>query len=107
MSDLIDRKLALWAIYRLGGGERRVKMAAGTGPALNPYDDGIYSAAKEIEKLPRFEIIRCKECKHKVVNELGWTVCEMESADPYEHTRDVDNDNWFCADGERREDETD
>lgn len=51
------------------------------------------------------EIVRCKDCKHKVVNSLGWAVCEMESLDPYEHTRDVDNDNWFCADGERREDD--
>lgn len=53
--DLIDRKLALWAIYRLGGGERNVKLAAETGPALNPYDDGIYSAAKEIERMPAAE----------------------------------------------------
>lgn len=45
------------------------------------------------------ELVRCKDCKHwerDVIFSDGW--CRGK------HQGDPD---WFCADGERREDETD
>lgn len=54
-------------------------------------------------------VVRCKECKHRVEDEFhpGQWICEMDSADPYERNRDCENDDWFCADGERRDGEQD
>ena len=61
------------------------------------------------------EIIRCKDCKHRIVNEhageKGYlnlkAMCELDSGDPFELGRCAEDDEWFCADAERREDETD
>ena len=42
------------------------------------------------------EVVRCKDCKHRT--ELcgdGWHPCTDMAV----------NDNWYCADGERREDD--
>ena len=41
------------------------------------------------------EIVRCKDCKHH--KERGWyNICDIHVGNGYP-------DNWFCADGERRE----
>ena len=58
------------------------------------------------------EIIRCKDCRHRIVNdhygEKGYLnikgYCELDTADPFELGRDAQNDDWFCADAERRTD---
>lgn len=50
------------------------------------------------------ELVRCGECKWRFKDRWGW-YCENDSADPYERTRPVEDNNWFCADGERRADE--
>ena len=58
------------------------------------------------------EIIRCKDCKHRVVNEnYGKSghlinisaVCLLDTGDMYELGRNAWNDEWYCADAERRE----
>ena len=57
------------------------------------------------------EIIRCKDCRHRIVNDhyveklniKGY--CELDTGDPFELGRDAQNDDWFCADAERRTDE--
>ena len=44
------------------------------------------------------EVVRCKDCKHRT--ELcgdGWHPCTDMAV----------NDNWYCADGERKEKEND
>ena len=57
------------------------------------------------------EVVRCKDCKYRcsavttdrVTKErltLYW--CDNDTGDPYELGRDAENDDWFCADGERR-----
>lgn len=56
------------------------------------------------------EVVRCKDCKHRKAYkhycEKGYmnikAVCDLDSADPYELSRNAEDDDWFCADGERR-----
>lgn len=72
-------------------------------------------AVVELANLPSAqpEIIRCKECRHRIVNnnygERGYLkikgYCELDTGDPFELGRDAGNDDWFCADAERRTDE--
>ena len=59
------------------------------------------------------EIIRCKDCRHRIVNdhyrEKGYLnikgYCELDTGDPFELGRDAQNDDWYCADAERRTDD--
>lgn len=45
------------------------------------------------------ELVRCKDCIHRFVGgeNVRYNVCERN------HNR-VQSDDWFCADGERRDD---
>ena len=47
-------------------------------------------------------VVRCKDCKFRDVTG-PYPVCRLDSADPWEQTRNADVDDWFCAEGERRE----
>ena len=57
------------------------------------------------------ELVRCKDCKHRIVNanprEIRYhylkAVCELDTWDPVELGRNAWNDEWYCADAERRE----
>ena len=54
------------------------------------------------------EIIKCKDCKHRILNKLypnrGFKYyCDLDTGDPWELGRIAENDDWFCADAERRE----
>lgn len=44
------------------------------------------------------EVVRCGECKHRYVDgdNVRYNVCELN------HNR-VQSDDWFCADGERKD----
>lgn len=61
------------------------------------------------------EIVRCRDCKHRIMNEHygehGYpnlkAECEWDTGDPYGLGRNAEDDEWFCADGERREDDVD
>lgn len=56
-------------------------------------------------------VVRCKDCKHRVVNEhygkKGYfdlkAYCELDTGDIFELGRDAEKDDWFCADGERKD----
>lgn len=58
------------------------------------------------------EIIRCKDCKNRIVNtnfgESGYfnlkAMCDLDTGDPFELGRNAEDDNWYCADAERRTD---
>lgn len=50
------------------------------------------------------EIVRCKDCIYRRHDSKRGYMCDMDSLDPYEQTRGVDDGEWYCADGERRED---
>lgn len=57
------------------------------------------------------EIIRCKDCKHRILNKNYGkkgnyclkAICELDTGDLFELGRMAENDNWYCADAERRE----
>jgi len=61
------------------------------------------------------QVVRCKECKYRKGafhtdrrrKEGGYWLywCELDTGDPFELGRNAEDDNWFCADGERRDDE--
>lgn len=61
------------------------------------------------------EIIRCKDCKYRKVNEhygeKGYmnlkAICELDTGDIFQLGRYAEEDDWFCADAERREGDAD
>lgn len=61
----------------------------------NPDDDHLFQFVpyEFIESAPTFEIVRCKDCFKK------------ESCRTFNVWAVPPSDDWFCADGERREDE--
>ena len=54
------------------------------------------------------DLIRCKDCKHRKVNEhygeKGYlklkAMCELDTGDVFQLGRDAENDDWYCADAE-------
>lgn len=99
MADLIDRKSAIDEAYAV------------------IVDDAVYDVVQveTLEALPTVdavEIVRCKDCKHRWVNEhygeKGYmkikAMCSLDTDDPFELGRNAYDDNWFCADGERKDD---
>lgn len=59
----------------------------------------------------RHEIIRCKDCKYRKVNEhygeKGYmnlkAICELDTGDIFQLGRQAEKDDWFCADAKRKE----
>lgn len=56
------------------------------------------------------QIVRCKDCKHRVKDEEGGLLdgdgllyCDLDSWDPWERNRNANDDDWFCADGKPKE----
>ena len=57
------------------------------------------------------ELVRCKDCKHRIMNEhygeKGYSklkaMCELDAGDIFELARYAEIDDWFCADGERKD----
>ena len=50
------------------------------------------------------EVVRCKDCKHRKYDDfMKELVCDLDAADPYERSRCVEDDGWFCKDGERED----
>ena len=56
-------------------------------------------------------LVTCKDCKHRIVNkhygEKGYVklkaTCELDTGNPFELSRCAENDEWFCADAERKD----
>lgn len=106
MDDLISRQAAIYAI------EKRMDDIT-----CEEFAEGMSEAITEISLLPSAqpEIVRCRDCKHRIVNEHygehGYlnlkAECEWDTGDPYGLGRNAEDDEWFCADGERREDDVD
>ncbi len=104
MSDYIKRVDAKLRIFEYGVKHRD--------------DWSIASACENLERqmnaIPAadaVEVVRCRDCKHRVVNEnygkKGFlkikAMCKLDTGDPFELGRSADIDEWFCADGERNE----
>ena len=64
----------------------------------------IADALKRLRELPPVYIVRCKDCKHMIINENHEAKPMICCLTKMCGTTDAD---WFCADGERKEDETD
>jgi len=94
-TDCISRKEAIDAIDSLPN-------------CYNGYSDSYDKSyiIGVLEELPSAEpeIIKCKDCKHMIIN-------EKHEAKPmiccFTKMCGTTEPDWFCADGERREDETD
>lgn len=67
----------------------------------------------DVEKLPAVDavpVVRCQYCKHRIVNEhygeRGYiklkAYCKLDTGDIFSLGRCAEDDNWFCADGERK-----
>ena len=77
-----------------------------------PKDYILHIEAKGISELQaewQGELVRCKDCKHRIINEhygeKGYmnlkAMCELDTGDIFQLGREAYNDEWFCADGER------
>lgn len=86
-------------------------------------DDMLLRLEIAISRLPAVDavpVVRYRDCKHRIVNEhygeRGYinlkARCELDAGDPYSPLlpiqlgRHADEDDWFCADGERKEELT-
>lgn len=57
----------------------------------------------ENEWSPEQEVVRCKDCKHKGISYECILDRDLEE---YGSHRTQEYDNWYCADGERRDETT-
>lgn len=98
MGDLIYRQDALRTDC-FGDGHEGLR-------AFHSYHD--YRLMREyLESLPSAEpeIVRCKDCKHLFDGEHNANCCEVLMKKAKWLTEITVDMNWYCADGERREDE--
>ena len=85
---------------------------------MQKWDSGCWIRYKLFENVLRdtpsvdaVEVVRCKDCKHRFVNEhygeKGYmkikAMCSLDTDDPFELGRNAYDDDWFCADGERKD----
>lgn len=60
----------------------------------------------------RVDVVHCRDCKHRIVNDYAGkkgymrikAMCELDNGDIFALGRNADDPDWFCADGERRDD---
>lgn len=78
---------------------------------LLELNKAITTQIKAVPSADAIEVVRCKDCKHRWVNEhygeKGYmkikAMCSLDTDDPFELGRNAYDDNWFCADGERKD----
>lgn len=89
MSKLIDKEEAIEAL-----GARPISWTDSDYEIgrQNQYDEDMAA----IVSVPSIDIVRCKECKHRDPEDKK---CDCGHDIIWQLPR---NDNWFCADGERR-----
>lgn len=64
-------------------------------------------AEKRLEQyMKENTVIKCKDCRYRRKYPKGW-YCgyEYDCSDPYKMTRRADDENYYCADAERKEEE--
>lgn len=67
-----------------------------------PDGHSVYHVPSNTPTADVVEVVRCKDCKHRVFED-GSYVCDLDTWDFHELGRNAEDDNWFCADGEKRE----
>lgn len=94
MDDLISRKGAI--------------------DALAEWNDlAINNRLNNLAPVDAVEVVRCKNCKHRIVNEhygeKGYlnlkAMCDLDTGDIFELGREAELDDWYCADAERKDGE--
>ena len=73
--------------------------------------DDFLKVCKADETPEIVKVVRCKDCKHRKGMEYEangkvverYIFCELDGGDPHTDSRNADDGDWFCADGERRE----
>ena len=113
MAEYIDRRSALNHIYKrlIETANNNVGFKCDAGIV---YEDAATNRIKtwinEVPSADVVEVVRCKDCKHRILNEnygikghLIYTkaICDLDTGDYYELGREAWKDDWFCADGER------
>ena len=103
MSDLISREEAINAFQNelCKTDEHDMVYAIGFG--------GIERIINKLPSIDAVPVIRCKDCKHRPSGtganhdlEFPDDVCSCQCADDYWYSW-MPKDDWFCADGERKE----
>ena len=78
-----------------------------------PRDEILHITAQgvgEVKAEWQGELVRCKDCKHRIINEhygeKGYmnlkAMCELDTGDIFQLGRHAEDDEWYCADAERR-----
>ena len=91
---------------------REAAIVKATKVLADDYD--AYNVKVSLQAIPAddvVEVVRCKNCKHRILNEhygeKGYlrikAMCELVTGDPFELSRNAEYDDWFCADGERKD----
>lgn len=76
-------------------------------------DPAITNRLNNLASEDAVSVVRCKDCKHRRVNEhygeKGYlnlkAMCDLDTGDIFELGRNAENDDWYCADAERKEGE--
>ena len=100
--DLIERQAAIDALHGYFDGMLETD-------TWSPCD--VYGLIEILPSADAVEVVRCKDCKHRWVNEHYGekrymkikAMCSLDTDDPFELGRNAYDDNWFCADGERND----
>lgn len=105
MNDPIERQAAIDAIVycTVYGNAYDLKEAVMQENAWNKWSGGVLEALEAVEELPSAqpEIVRCKDCEHRDPEDKK---CDCGHAILWQLPR---QDDWYCADAERRTDEGD
>lgn len=80
MDDYIRRSDAIKAMREWGNREENIRLV----PAADVVS-----------------VVRCKDCKHRILHK-HYAECDLDTGDPYALGRNAEEDDWFCADGEKK-----
>ena len=69
------------------------------------HTDRIWFSTKNGKEVEFIKPVFCKDCKHREYDEDFGYMCEYDTGDPYCTGRNAEDDEWFCADAERRQDD--
>ena len=92
MADYIDRQAAIDALAE----ELAYKPEGYWDSGLNQYD--VEVVLNQQPSVDAVEVVRCQDCKHRYIDgeNVRYNVCDLN------HNK-VQEDYWYCADGERKD----
>jgi len=69
------------------------------------HTSSIWFHTKHGKNVEFVKAIRCKDCKYREHYRESGYMCGLDTGDPYMTGRNAEDDDWFCADAERKEHE--